>query len=458
MYNENDNTDLTGTESETTENNDNSSGTYGGSFKDYTYSTYDYNSFYDENYSNSYDKANNTTDNSESQTSYNSTVDKLDDNKVSETLSDDSDSIDSFKIIDNLNSVDSFEAFDSTNVVNAFNSTSNNLNNSTNNSQQIVPPDEDATIYLDEFWKEAVNYNHSLSKIQKMKNKLKLMHIPTIIAFIIAILTIVFGYIGISTSGVASSIFHDISNGLFFLTFFVIIIVSIFFRRDYASDFRPKYLKDILNYQNIDSYLYYSGRTTFKSKVPYCLTEPASYEETKKMCTNYIIFSVLTLFVIGNIITFMRFGMSITPIFVSNIILIFPCVGLIIIFNALDPYMQLKSGYYDETVEAVCVEVESKIRRSSSVSSNSNTTTVVYRPFLYARCNNGQKYILFNDSFNNFHIPYVGEITKLKLNSHNPLKFVVIKSKLSNQKLWFGIIWLILGGLIYFSVVFNTTF
>lgn len=458
MYNENDNTDLTGTESETTENNDNSSGVYGSSFKDYTYSTYDYNSFYDENYSNSYDKANNTTDNSESQTSYNSTVDKLDDNKVSETLSDDSDSIDSFKNFDNLNSVDSFEAFDSTNVVNAFNSTSNNLNNSTNNSQQIVPPDEDATIYLDEFWKEAVNYNNSLSKIQKRKNKLKLMHIPTIIAFIIAILTIVFGYIGISTSGVASSIFHDISNGLFFLTFFVIIIVSIFFRRDYASDFRPKYLKDILNYQNIDSYLYYSGRTTFKSKVPYCLTEPASYEETKKMCTNYIIFSVLTLFVIGNIITFMRFGMSITPIFVSNIILIFPCVGLIIIFNALDPYMQLKSGYYDETVEAVCVEVESKIRRSSSVSSNSNTTTVVYRPFLYARCNNGQKYILFNDSFNNFHIPYVGEITKLKLNSHNPLKFVVIKSKLSDKKLWFGIIWLILGGLIYFSVVFNTTF
>ena len=150
--------------------------------------------------------------------------------------------------------------------------------------------------------------------------------------------------------------------------------------------------------------------------------------------------------------------MSIVPIFVSNITLIFPCVGLIIIFNALDPYMQLKSGYYDETVEAVCVEVESKIRRSSSVSSNSRTTTVVYRPFLYARCNNGQKYIMFNESFNNFHIPYVGEITKLKVNSHNPLKFVVIKSKLSNQKLWFGIIWLILGGLIYLSVVFNTTF
>ena len=58
MYNENDNSDLTGTESETTENNDNSSGTYGGSFKDYTYSTYDYSSFYDENYSNSYDKSN----------------------------------------------------------------------------------------------------------------------------------------------------------------------------------------------------------------------------------------------------------------------------------------------------------------------------------------------------------------------------------------------------------------
>ena len=430
MYNENDKPDLTGTENETTENNDNSPGTYGGSFKDYTYSTYDYNSFYDENYSNSYDKTNDTN------------------------------SVDSFNNFDNENSFGNYKNSSSVETYNTYNSynVTGSDNNSTNVYQKYNETQEDATAYLDNFLKEAVNYNHSLSKIQKRKNKLKLMHIPTIIAFIIAILTIVFGYIGISTSGVASSIFHDISNGLFFLTFFVIIIVSVFFRRDYASDFRPKYLKDILNYQNIDSYLYYSGRTTFKSEVPYCLTEPASYEETKKMCTNYIIFSILTLFVIGNIITFMRFGMSITPIFVSNIILIFPCVGLIIIFNALDPYMQLKSGYYDETVEAVCVEVESKIRRSSSVSSNSSTTTVVYRPFLYARCNNGQKYILFNESFNNFHIPYVGEITKLKLNSHNPLKFVVIKSKLSNQKLWFGIIWLILGGLIYFSVVFNTTF
>ena len=429
MYNENDNSDLTGTESETTENNDNSSGTYGGSFKDYTYSTYDYSSFYDENYSNSYDNANNTTD-------------------------------DSFNDYDNENSFSNYKNSGSVGTFNTYNpyNVTGSDNNSTNVYQKYNETQEDATTYLDNFLKEAVNYNHSLSKTQKRQNKLRLMHIPTIIAFIIAILTIVFGYIGISTSGVVSSIFHDLSNGLFFLTFFVIIIVSIFFRRDYSSDFRPKYLKDILNYQNIDSYLYYSGRTTFKSEVPYCLTEPASYEETKKLCTNYIIFSILTLFVIGNIITFMRFGMSIVPIFVSNITLIFPCVGLIIIFNALDPYMQLKSGYYDETVEAVCVEVESKIRRSSSVSSNSRTTTVVYRPFLYARCNNGQKYIMFNESFNNFHIPYVGEITKLKVNSHNPLKFVVIKSKLSNQKLWFGIIWLILGGLIYLSVVFNTTF
>ncbi len=429
MYNENDNSDLTGTESETTENNDNSSGTYGGSFKDYTYSTYDYSSFYDENYSNSYDKSNNTTD-------------------------------DSFNDYDNENSFSNYKNSGSVGTFNTYNpyNVTGSDNNSTNVYQKYNETQEDATTYLDNFLKEAVNYNHSLSKTQKRQNKLRLMHIPTIIAFIIAILTIVFGYIGISTSGVVSSIFHDLSNGLFFLTFFVIIIVSIFFRRDYSSDFRPKYLKDILNYQNIDSYLYYSGRTTFKSEVPYCLTEPASYEETKKLCTNYIIFSILTLFVIGNIITFMRFGMSIVPIFVSNITLIFPCVGLIIIFNALDPYMQLKSGYYDETVEAVCVEVESKIRRSSSVSSNSRTTTVVYRPFLYARCNNGQKYIMFNESFNNFHIPYVGEITKLKVNSHNPLKFVVIKSKLSNQKLWFGIIWLILGGLIYLSVVFNTTF
>lgn len=258
MYNENDKTDLTGTESETTENNDNSSGTYGGSFKDYTYSTYDYSSFYDENYSNSNDKANNTTDNSESQTS---TVDELDDNKVSETLSDDSDSIDSFKIFDNLNSVDSFEALDCTNSVNTFNSTSNNLNNSTNNSQQTVPPDEDATIYLDDFWNEAVNYNNSLSNSQKRQNKYKRLNIPGVTIVSIGILSMVLIAIGAICGGNVEYILTGVGPVMFVLALMSAIILDTFTKYKMSIFIiNPDFLQNEIPSQNIDLYLNLTGK------------------------------------------------------------------------------------------------------------------------------------------------------------------------------------------------------
>ena len=265
MYNENDKTDLTGTESETTENNDNSSGTYGGSFKDYTYSTYDYSSFYDENYSNSYDKANNTTDNSENQTSYNSTVDELDDNKVSETLSDDSDSIDSFKIFDNLNSVDSFETLDCTNSVNTFNSTSNNLNNSTNNSQQTVPPDEDATIYLDDFWNEAVNYNNSLSNSQKRQNKYKRLNIPGVTIISIGILSMVLIAIGAICGGNVEYILTGVGPVMFVLALMSAIILDTFTKYKMSIFIiNPDFLQNEIPSQNIDLYLNLTGKKVLK--------------------------------------------------------------------------------------------------------------------------------------------------------------------------------------------------
>lgn len=456
MYNENDKTDLTGTESETTENNDNSSGTYGGSFKDYTYSTYDYSSFYDENYSNSYDKANNTTDNSENQTSYNSTVDELDDNKVSETLSDDSDSIDSFKIFDNLNSVDSFEALDCTNSVNTFNSTSNNLNNSTNNSQQTVPPDEDATIYLDDFWNEAVNYNNSLSNSQKRQNKYKRLNIPGVTIVSIGILSMVLIAIGAICGGNVEYILTGVGPVMFVLALMSAIILDTFTKYKMSIFIiNPDFLQNEIPSQNIDLYLNLTGKKSFRAQRSYCLTAPSVNERPKVLCVKYALLTVLTVFAIGNIISYIKYGPQWSDILALDAVLLFPCIGICMFYIVIEQQLQQKSGYYDETVDAVCVEVDSRISRNRVGSGHS---TRVYRPILYTRCKNGHKYILMNNVYTNTHIPYIGEVYKLKVNSRNPLCYVQLESTFRNAFFWFSILWIALSGLGYIFVLFNATF
>lgn len=456
MYNENDKTDLTGTESETTENNDNSSGTYGGSFKDYTYSTYDYSSFYDENYSNSNDKANNTTDNSESQTSYNSTVDELDDNKVSETLSDDSDSIDSFKIFDNLNSVDSFEALDCTNSVNTFNSTSNNLNNSTNNSQQTVPPDEDATIYLDDFWNEAVNYNNSLSNSQKRQNKYKRLNIPGVTIVSIGILSMVLIAIGAICGGNVEYILTGVGPVMFVLALMSAIILDTFTKYKMSIFIiNPDFLQNEIPSQNIDLYLNLTGKKSFRAQRSYCLTGPSVNERPKVLCVKYALLTVLAVFTIGNIISYIKYGPQWSNILALDAVLLFPCIGICMFYIVIEQQLQQKSDYYDETVDAVCVEVDSRISRKRVGSGHS---TRVYRPILYTRCKNGHKYILMNNVYTNTHIPYIGEVYKLKVNSRNPLCYVQLESTFRNAFFWFSILWIALSGLGYIFVLFNATF
>lgn len=456
MYNENDKTDLTGTESETTENNDNSSGTYGGSFKDYTYSTYDYSSFYDENYSNSYDKTNNTTDNSESQNSYNPTVDELDDNKVSETLSDDSDSIDAFKIFDNLNSVDSFEALDCTNSVNTFNSTSNNLNNSTNNSQQTLPPDEDATIYLDDFWNEAVNYNNSLSNLQKRQNKYKRLNIPGVTIISIGILSMVLIAIGAICGGNVEYILTGVGPVMFVLALMSAIILDTFTKYKMSIFIiNPDFLQNEIPSQNIDLYLNLTGKKSFRAQRSYCLTAPSVNERPKVLCVKYALLTVLTVFAIGNIISYIKYGPQWSDILALDAVLLFPCIGICMFYIVIEQQLQQKSGYYDETVDAVCVEVDSRISRNRVGSGHS---TRVYRPILYTRCKNGHKYILMNNVYTNTHIPYIGEVYKLKVNSRNPLCYVQLESTFRNAFFWFSILWIALSGLGYIFVLFNATF
>ncbi len=401
MYNENDNPDLTGTESENIENNDNSSGTYGGSFKNYTYSTYDYSSFYDENYSNSYDKVNNTTD----------------------------DSFETFDILENVNS----------------------------NNQKPSSKNSDATVYLDEFLQEAVNYNNSLSKSQKRQNKFKTVNILGIISVIAVILAFIFFYITPFTSGEISHILNKISMSIFFAAFILLFITVIFTKKEDSvfSKYNPDFLKEKLNFQYIQNYLKLTGKTTFIAAKPYCLTGPYSNDKHKTSTIKHIIFAILITFVIGNIIAYIKCGPVLSHILLLDAILFFPCLGICFLFNSLEDYLQINGGYYNETVDAVCIEIETKITTSNDLEQHKEK---VYRPILYTRCSNGHKYILFEGTLTNSPIPYIGEVMKLKVNSDNPLCYVNLKSKHTDLFLWFSIIWMIVSSLIYIYLLINFKF
>lgn len=63
-----------------------------------------------------------------------------------------------------------------------------------------------------------------------------------------------------------------------------------------------------------------------------------------------------------------------------------------------------------------------------------------------------------NNVYTNTHIPYIGEVYKLKVNSSNPLCYVQLGSTLKNSFFWFSIVWTAISGLGYIFVLFNATF
>lgn len=217
----------------------------------------------------------------------------------------------------------------------------------------------------------------------------------------------------------------------------------------------PDFLQNEIPSQNIDLYLNLTGKKSFRAQRSYCLTAPSVNERPKVLCVKYALLTVLTVFAIGNIISYIKYGPQWSDILALDAVLLFPCIGICMFYIVIEQQLQQKSGYYDETVDAVCVEVDSRISRNRVGSGHS---TRVYRPILYTRCKNGHKYILMNNVYTNTHIPYIGEVYKLKVNSRNPLCYVQLESTFRNAFFWFSILWIALSGLGYIFVLFNATF
>lgn len=429
MYNENDNFDLTDLKNKTFEENSTSSDTYGGSFKDYTYSTYDYNSFYDENYSNSYDKSDDFTDN---------LVESVDNYGI--------DSYDNPKNSVEDSNIDSFN--NSGNFTDSLISDSYNNSGSNNNqNQEPVSPENDATVYLDKFLDEAIDVYNS----NNIERKSKQLNIPAII--LISILAISFILIMLCTIATGPlvdtlSSIGAVSFTIAFLISWILQVTTKFTLTIFKLNRTPNYLKDKFNMQYLENSLNLLGKKSFNQKNSYCLTGPSYNIRRKPIYIKYAFPTAVFVFIILNIISYIRRAPDRSVMSFIAFILIFLFIEIFMLFCCFEDFFQLKSGFYNETVNAVCIEVNSRI-----VSSNGHRHRI-YEPILYMRCNNGHKYILVDFIVNSQAIPYVGEITKLKVNSTNPLCYIPLKPRISDSRFRMTITSIFLTLIMYIVLLF----
>lgn len=406
MYNENNDSDKTDETNEYSDslNESSTNDTYGRTFKDYTYSAYDYTSFFDENYGNSSDNSDITSDNHDA-------------------------SFDNHNVSDNLNTVDSYNAF-------------NNSSPNPDNHNGTVSPDDDPTIYLDEFLDAAVN---------NRPNKGRYLNIPGISIISMAILSFLLMFIGALTDNESLLTIGPI---LFVLTLIATFIILLFTKYNLSIFIVDSYeAAKGLPVHNIDTYLGLTDKKNFKSHNSYCLNGPTFNVKSKSPAIKYALITVLLVFIAGSIFAYNLQGPELSKVISLDAVLLFPCIGILLMFYHFNSYILLKNGHYNETVNAVCVEVTS--RRSHSFDGHS---TRIYRPILYGRCNNGHKYIFLDHPYTNTHIPYIGEVVKLKVNSSNPLSYFVYTPLYKNPYFKFDILYFIVSFTMYIWLVFNATF
>ncbi len=170
----------------------------------------------------------------------------------------------------------------------------------------------------------------------------------------------------------------------------------------------------------ITDYLKSVDMTTLAAEKPYCLTGPTEPVKFKWYSEKSLITTATIILICFNLLSFILHGFNSKYFMFASTYALFANIGIVIFFNnVIEHKAKLKSGFYNEAVNAVCVEVNVSIDSSSD---NSNTPSYMYRPILYTRCNNGHSYILFRNVWLSYK-PYPGEIYKLNVNSTNPLYF-----------------------------------
>lgn len=204
----------------------------------------------------------------------------------------------------------------------------------------------------------------------------------------------------------------------------------------------------------ITDYLKSIDMTTLAAEKPYCLTGPTEPVKFKWYSKKLFLTTAIIIFIVFNIISFIQCGFNSKYFLFASMYALFADISIAVFFNnVIEHKAKLKSGFYNETVDSVCIEVDVHISHSTYTNSSGHrrtTTSYMYRPILYTRCNNGHSYILFRNVWLSYK-PYPGEIYKLNVNSSNPLYFEPSVTNRSMRSL-------IIGSLVFTAVVFALYF
>lgn len=281
----------------------------------------------------------------------------------------------------------------------------------------MIYDDYNSIEYLDLFYNDCIK-NRELHNaiVKKAHNKANLPNVIIIISAVISFAIIILG-INLDNS------FGNSLCTLGYYMFFAVLIIGGFlltiFQKNKKKQANHEWKSsDNIHYGYLDEYLHLTNLKKFTDKKSRCLTQNSTFYEEQPEDVKPVLLIAIPFMIIGLLIAYIRFGNAWDKICVCFVLLLFGSIGLGLIgFGVIRAFLVVKT--YDEIVDAVCIEVNSKI----SYGDMDSSSTVVYQPVYFAKCKNGHKYILFKNEFSNIQIPSIGDIVQLKVNSENPLKW-----------------------------------
>lgn len=284
--------------------------------------------------------------------------------------------------------------------------------------------------YLDLFYNDCINNQEQHNAIKKMKRKW--INIQSVWSVLIPMGIII-------TLFLFNTPFRRLGIGVFIASVFVLSLISFFkwkgTKREYQENIHYGYLSNYLCRENLKK---------FASGEPRCLTQIGKFQEDSKIDKKFILPAVPVM-VIGLLIAFIKVGNAWDEICACLVSSLIACIGIGVISFCITKCLRIKG--YDEIVNAVCVEVN----RKRSYSTNHKQTT--YQPVFFAKCQNGHKYLLFRNYTTYMHVPSVGDVIQLKVNSKNPFEWMYNNYSGYLLPFLFGIFLMVMGLQAYIPII-----
>lgn len=316
-----------------------------------------------------------------------------------------------------------------------------NNNNDTNNNLE----------YLDNFYNECIiNREKHDAVVKRTSRKSNLMNKILLSGGLISFIVII---IGANNQGNPAGNLTNVGFYMFWAVLIFGVAYSIFFdTRQKSRKAATTQSSDGINYSLLDNYLHKTNQNKFAEGNSRCLTKTSVPYTEPPEDVKPVLWTAIPILAVGLLIAYSKFGNEWPVICVCFVSLLFGITGIAFIYVGITKqYLKIKE--YNELTDAVCVEINSR------QSSDPEDSGLVYQPVFYARCQNGHKYILFDNQFSNINVPHVGDIVQLKVDSSNPLKWDR-KNNFAKYAVYFilGAGFAVTGIGVYLWIIFSNNF